>query len=418
MKAMDADVVIIGAGAAGIAAARKMRAARRRFILLEATDRVGGRCITDTTQMSLPCDLGAHYIHMPEINPLVNLGLNLGYDIYPAPGAPRLRLPLEGAETNPHKEFDAALTRANAAIAEASRRTLDVSCAEALPPDLLDWRQTVEFVLGPFLCGKDLANVSAKDFSNSAEKEIDAYCRQGYGAIIKGLAEGLSVRFNTPATLVDMRCSRYVEVTTAKGPLRAKGAIVTASTGVLAAGGINFVPSLPNPHQEAIARLTLGSYDRVGLELKRKLPGLSSDDLVFAKSSNACSAALLANVSGSQLSLIDVGGDFGRDLVNGGKKEMITFAIDWLAHLIGSKVKRTVRSAFTTCWNKDPWVMGAFSSAPPGYSHLRRALGIPVEGFLCFAGEAVHETLWGTVGGAWEFGERAAVTIIDALPRV
>src|SRR5262245_53405429 len=67
------DVVIVGAGAAGIAAARRVAAAGRRFALIEASDRMGGRCVTDTRTFGVPFDRGAHWIHMPDINPVAKL---------------------------------------------------------------------------------------------------------------------------------------------------------------------------------------------------------------------------------------------------------------------------------------------------------------------------------------------------------
>ena len=81
----ETDVAIIGAGAAGIAAARKVAAAGRRFALIEASDRVGGRCVTDNRIFGVPFDRGAHWVHMPDINPLAKLAARTGLDLYPAP---------------------------------------------------------------------------------------------------------------------------------------------------------------------------------------------------------------------------------------------------------------------------------------------------------------------------------------------
>src|SRR6478672_5067206 len=69
----ETDVAIIGAGAAGIAAARKVAAAGRRYLLLEASDRIGGRCVTDTATFGVPYDRGAHWLHTPDINPIAKL---------------------------------------------------------------------------------------------------------------------------------------------------------------------------------------------------------------------------------------------------------------------------------------------------------------------------------------------------------
>src|SRR2546430_13580837 len=73
--------------------------------------------------------------------------------------------------------------------------------------------------------------------------------------------------------------------------------------------------------------------------------------------------------------------------------------------MFGAGVKRAVQRTHATRWTQEPWVLGAFSAAAPGGQWARRALAEPLEERLWFAGEAVHETLWGTLGGAWEAGE-------------
>jgi monoamine oxidase len=109
----------------------------------------------------------------------------------------------------------------------------------------------------------------------------------------------------------------------------------------------------------------------------------------------------------SSLCSIDVGGSFGRDLSAQGEAAMIAFAIEWLTKLFGSDLAKAVTKSSATRWNASPYAQGAMSVAPPGGQLLRKVLNEPV-GPIYFAGEATHETLWGTVDGAWESGERAA----------
>ena len=94
---------------------------------------------------------------------------------------------------------------------------------------------------------------------------------------------------------------------------------------------------------------------------------------------------------------------------------MVNFAADWLAGLYGADVKKAIKRSHATRWNHEPLALGAFSAAAPGGQGARRILTEPVQNALWFAGEAVHETLWGTVGGAWELGERAADAVIHRL---
>jgi monoamine oxidase len=404
----ETDVAIIGAGAAGIAAARKVAAAGRRFALIEASDRVGGRCFTESRSFGVPYDRGAHWLHMPDLNPLAKLSpRGSGLDVYSAPPGQKLRIARRNAREGEMEDYLASIVRANRAIQDSARGKSDMSCAQALPKDLGAWRESVEFALGPFGCGKNLDDVSAMDFARSLERDIDAFCRQGLGALVARLAEGIPVQLRMPVTQLHST-RNTVEIETARGRIHARAAIVTVSTGVLLADRIKFAPALPKRQIDALAKLSLGSYDHVALELATNPLQLRNDDLVFEKASGARTAALLANVSGTPLCMIEVGGKFGAELSQSGEAAMIDFATGWLADLFGADVKKAIGRKHATRWNAEPFALGAFSAAGVGGQGGRKILMEPVRDRLFFAGEAVHETLWGTAGGAWESGERAA----------
>jgi monoamine oxidase len=403
----ETDVAIVGAGAAGIAAARKVAAAGRRFALIEASDHAGGRCVTDNRIFGVPFDRGAHWLHMPDINPVAKLAARTGLDIYPAPPGQKLRIGRRNAREGEMEDYLGAIVRGNRAIQEAARGKADVACVQALPKDLGDWRPAVEFVLGPFGCAKNLDEVSAVDFARSLERDADAFCRQGFGALLAKLAIDLPVQFGVAVTR--MQSTRnFVEIETTRGRINARTAIVTVSNGVLAADKIKFTPELPPRQRDAIAKLSLGSYDHVAFELKGNPLQLQNDDLVFEKATGARTAALLANVSGTPLCMVEIAGKLGRELSQAGERAMIDFATGWLVDLYGENIKKSIGKTHATRWAAEPLALGAFSAAAVGGQGGRKVLMEPVRERLFFAGEAVHETLWGTVGGAWESGERAA----------
>src|SRR5215510_14039529 len=196
------DAVIVGAGAAGIAAARRLAAFNKRFVLLEAAEEVGGRCITDTKTFGVPYDRGAHWMYAADVNPLVKLGVQAGLNIYTVPPGQRVRVGRRYAREGEMEDFLAGLVRANTAIADAARKS-DVACAQVLPKDLGDWRSTIEFVLGPYGCTKELADVSVADFSRSGERDNSAFCRQGFGALLAKLAAPLPLLLATPVKTVE-----------------------------------------------------------------------------------------------------------------------------------------------------------------------------------------------------------------------
>jgi len=403
----EADIVVIGAGAAGIAAARRIKAANRRVIVVEATGQIGGRCLTDTATFDVPFDRGARWMHNADTSPMVKLARGAGLEVYPAPPGQKIRVGRRNARAGEIEYFLAALVRANRAIDDASRGKADVSCASALPKDLGDWAGTAEFMLGANATGKDLKDISAIDRARALERNnAPIACRQGLGTLIAKLGEQIPLALSTPASRIAWS-GRDVAVETPAGKIAARAAIITVSSNVLVAGNIKFTPDLPKRQLDAAAKLSLGSYDHIALQLPGNPLGLARDEIVIEQSTSQRTALLFANMGSSSLCSIDVGGSFGRDLSAQGEPAMIAFAVEWLTKLFGSDAVSAVKKSGATRWNAAPFALGAMSSAVPGGQPSRKVLTEPIGGMF-LAGEATHETLWGTVDGAWESGERAA----------
>jgi monoamine oxidase len=402
----DADIVVIGAGAAGIAAARRVMAANRKVIVVEAAGQAGGRCLTDTATFEVPFDRGARWMHNPDTNPMIRLARNAGLEISAAPPGQKIRIGRRNARAGETEQFLAALVRANRAIDDASRGRVDVSCASVLPKDLGDWAGTAEFVLGANATGKDLKDISVMDKARAQERNAAIACRQGLGTLIAKLGDQVPLSLSTPASRISWS-NRDVTVETPAGKIAARAAVVTVSSNVLTAGNIRFTPDLPKRHLDAAAKLSLGSYDHIALQLQGNPLGLGRDEMIIEQSNSTRTALLYANTGSSSLCSIDVAGSFGRDLSAQGEKAMIAFGIEWLTKLFGSEAASAVKKSSATRWNAAPFVLGAMSAAIPGGQPSRRVLSEPI-GCMFLAGEATHETLWGTVDGAWESGERAA----------
>jgi len=401
----EADIVVIGAGAAGIAAARRVVAANRKVIVVEASGQIGGRCQTDISSFDVPFDRGARWMHNPDTNPMIRLARSAGLEITTAPSGQKIRIGRRNARAGETEEFLAALVRANRAIDDASRRG-DISSAAVLPKDLGDWAGTAEFVLGANFTGKDLKDVSTVDKARAQDRNSAIACRQGLGTLIARLGGELPLALSTPANRISWS-NRDVTVETPGGKIAARAAIVTVSSNVLAAGNIKFAPDIPKRTLDAAAKLSLGSYDRIALQISGNPLGLSRDDVMIEQSSSTRTALLYANIGGSSLCCLDVAGSFGRDLSAQGEPAMVAFATEWLTKLFGSDAAAGIKKSGATRWNAAPFVQGAMSVAAPGTQGSRKILTEPI-GCVYLAGEATHETLWGTVDGAWESGERAA----------
>src|SRR5215475_14021112 len=349
----EADIVVIGAGAAGIAAARRIQAANRKVIVIEATNQIGGRCITDSSTFEVPFDRGARWMHNPDTNPIIKLARSAGLEIVTAPSGQKIRIGRRNARAGETEDFLATLVKANRALDEGSRRG-DISCAAVLPKELGDWAGTVDFTLGASFSGKDLKDLSVVDKVRAGDHNFVFACRQGMGTLMAKLGEQLPVSLSTPVNRVNWS-NRDVTVDTPSGRITARAAVITVSTGVLMSGNIKFGSEMPKRVLDAASKLSLGSYDHIALQIPGNPMGLSRDDVIVEQSTSNKTGLLLANMGGSSLCSIDVGGSFGRDLSSQGDAAMVAFAKEWLTKLFGSDTAAAVKKSSATRWNTSPY---------------------------------------------------------------
>jgi monoamine oxidase len=409
----NVDVAIVGAGAAGIAAARRVAAAGGSYMLLEANNRIGGRIWSGQGTLGVAHDRGAHRISASGRNPLVAIGRLAGLKL--SQPAPFRRLYVGGREArdSEYDNFTAARHRASRAIVAAGEAGQDLAAARTLP-DLADWRGTVSFVLGPFATSKDLEEISTVDFARIDDQSEQLVCAGGLGRLISAAADSLRVELSAPVTRIDARGRGSITVETERGSVRADAVVVTASTNVLNSGTIRFEPGLPKRTADALAGLTLGTRDRLMFELFGNPFDFADDQRVIFKSNDGRTIGLTGRAGGTHLAHADFCGLFGLEVANAGEGAMRDFVIETLVSHFGAESKKFLGKSEAVRWSRERWVQGAGSVASPGSGNNRRALGEPVHDRIFLAGEALHENWWGTVAGAWISGERAA----DAALRV
>lgn len=410
----DADVIVIGAGAAGLAAARRLAAEKMRVLVFEASDRIGGRCATDTKAFGVPFDLGAHWIHNPDGNPLLAGGPPAGFDVYAAPRWQNMRIGPRAARDAELELFLAAEVRAQRALREPLKGKADIPAERLLPNNLGSWKLALEFMLGPYATSRDLADISAADLVRTVERTGESFCRQGYGALLAKQAAGLNIKLKTPVTMIAWGKSPVLE--TEESLWYPRAVILTASTNAMLSDDIEFIPPLPKTMKAALGNLPLGSLDHIALDMPGNPLNLQKDDVIFEQATSNSTAALIANVSGTSLHVVTVGGSFGRDLSAKGEAAMLDFATSWLSSAFDTNVKKYIKKSHATRWNAQDYVLGAMSAATPGHAEARKALAEPL-GRVWIAGEAVSETQWGTVNGAWESGTHTAEAVIRYLER-
>ncbi len=411
--AADFDVVVVGAGAAGLAATDTLRRMKKNVVCIEAAGRIGGRIHTDQSIFGVPYDMGAHWLHNAATNPFVSHGQDNGFDLYRAPDEDVLYVGDRLAGSDERDAFETARRETYAAIYKAGAAGRDVAPTKVVETSG-EWAGTAHQLIGPYEMGKDFSQFSCVDWYNSKDG-TDWFCRQGFGAVFAHRWRDLAVETGTVARRVSWG-GKGVEIETNKGTLSAKNCIVTVSTGVLAANRIRFDPALPDWKQAAFEGISMGLYNHVALQFRDNFFGIGDDGYVIYRLDGADAMSprgvgLLVNVGGTNLSLADLGGSLARELESEGQQAATDFALGQLRSIFGADVDKGLIKAHATAWGRNPHVLGSFASAEPGRFEDREALRRPVGKRLFFAGEATSETEWATVAGAHKEGVRVAARV-------
>ena len=401
------DVIVIGAGAAGLAATRMLMERGLEVALIEAAPRIGGRAYTETTTFGVPYDHGAHWLHVGASNPFVTYGRKHGFDIYRAPDNYRV---FDGDRELDAREKDTLWNAWNelyGAIGAHGQKGNDISAAEAVAGIEGPWSATAAFGIGPWSMGKDLEDFSVVDWWSGADG-ADWYCREGFGALIAHWAGNVPVSLGTRATRIDWSADGVV-VETDQGSIRARAVVVTVSTGVLASGAIVFSPVLPARKLESFERISMGLYNHIALQFSEDVFGMGPDGyLLFRMSHDRKGFGVLTNAGGHGLAYCDVGGSWARDLEEESAEARIDYAMGELRVMLGSSIDSRFVKGAVTSWGQNPLTLGSYASAEPGAHVLRSVLRQPVGERIFFAGEACHRSLWATAAGARLSGEEVA----------
>ncbi len=407
------DVVVIGAGAAGLAATRTLMESGVSVALVEAGDRIGGRAYTETATFGVPYDHGAHWLHNGSRNFYNGYAQENGFDISADPDNWRIFIGDKEATESEVDGYWQTWDTFYDDIGDAAQKGMDVSAASVTPTSGA-WANTAAFAIGPWSMAKDLNGFSVTDWWTGAEGG-DWYCKQGFGALVAHYGANVPVSLGTKVSRINWGGSG-VEVETNKGTIAAKAVIVTVSTGVLAAGHIAFDPALPAEKQESFTDISMGLYNHIAVQFSEDIFGMGPDGyLLFQVGDDMRAFGVLTNASGSGIAYCDVGGSFAEQLEKDGEAAAIDFTVGKLKEMLGADVERTLVKSAVTTWGQDPLFEGSYASAEPGAQPMRSVLREPVGDRIFFAGEACSRDLWATVGGAHETGVDVARDVADEV---
>ncbi len=415
----DKTIVIIGAGMAGLAAAKYFKDRNVDVIVLEAQDKVGGRLKTDRT-LGVPFDEGASWIHGPNGNPITSLANNAGATTFETDDEEVEIFDIDG-NAYPDNQFDPEEEQFEA-ILENFTGSVDQSFAEAFYtqyPQYQDNRLWTYFLSSylEFDTGGDISELSSLDFyDDEAFGGDDLIITNGFDTIAEFLAQDIDVRLNTPVSEVDYADGK-VRIVTDLEDIEADFVLVTVPLGVLKEDVITFTPPLSGGIEQAIDGLKMGAvnkflcvWDAPFWDTDLHYIGFTSEQKgKFSYFIN------LRTFSDTNALMAFTFGDYSKQTEQMEDAEIISDIMTNLRAIYGTEVPEPT-GFLRTKWSSNPYSFGSYSFATSGVrSSEFSKFEAPIDNKLFFAGEHTSRDYRGTVHGAYLTGIRAAEQIADLL---
>ncbi|MEY3961557.1 MAG: hypothetical protein RIR14_2211 [Pseudomonadota bacterium] len=424
-QAKNKSVIVVGAGLAGLSAARDLAAAGAEVTVLEARDRIGGRIWTSRAWPDLPMDMGASWIHGLKGNPMTDLAREAGAEFVETRFDAAMALDATGQETDLTDAYDLTEEILVKARKQAEMSDTDPTLQQAIEATK-GWKSASDadragvghvlngLITTEYACDPDEMSAWYSDEGEEFDGE-DAIFPGGYDQIIAYLTKGLNIQTNSPVVSISP-AGPGVAVSVKGGDLMITDhVLVTVPLGVLKAGGITFGGELSAKRQAAIDGLGMGLLNKCWLRFDRIA---WPDDVDWIEWAGPTPGAWsqwvsLARVVKAPVLLAFHGGDAGRALEQLSDAEIMGQAHEALKSMFGADFPAPIAAQISR-WSVDPFAQGAYSFLAPGTSpKTRKALaGADWDGRLLYAGEATEPDYPSTAHGAVLSGRRAAAAII------
>ncbi|HRJ68914.1 MAG TPA: NAD(P)/FAD-dependent oxidoreductase [Beijerinckiaceae bacterium] len=412
-QSSQVEVVIVGAGAAGLAAAKTLRRHNVSFVVLEARDRIGGRTVTDTS-LGAAFDGGATFIHFADRNPWSKFAEEYGVEAR-----------VGSWRSGGSRSFsDGVPVPAEAAAARWQGRgklwelvneiddSNDVSFAALVKTAPDDVAFAAKSMMRGAV-GEEPERVSVSDYGRLYDGS-NMIVPGGYGTLVERYGADVPVSLGTPVKAMDWS-GRGVRVTTASGTIQAAKAIVTVPLGVLAAESIKFTPRLPDETLRAIAGMKMGALSKLALRFEGDRFGAPADMHFVETGDSAPQMSFELWPFDRDIVVCWFGADYARQINASGEASAVQHMLDRFVKIVGADARKAFRGGRHFGWSADPYALGGYSYCVPGRARARDELRRPVGERIWFAGEHVAGKASMTVGGATLSAESAAEAVYARL---
>jgi monoamine oxidase len=409
MPRSEVDVLVVGGGAAGVAAARRLHEAAIDCLIVEARDRLGGRAWTIIDESGFALDLGCGWLHSADRNPWVKIAQEQGAAIDKSRPPWARRALGKGFSAADQQDYRAAISAFYARLDGVAESDGDVPAGNFLEPGCR-WNGLIN-AMSTYISGAEWDRVSAKDYDRYHDTGVNWRVVKGYGALISACGKNLPAAFDCAVHAIDHRGKR-LRIETTKGVIAADQVIVTIPSALIAMERLMFRPALLEKI-EAARGLPLGLADKLFVSLERA-EEFEPETRVFGHTDRAATANYHFRPFGRPMIEIYFGGRFAAELEAGGDGAFFDCAVSDLAGLFGSAFAARIKPIGLHRWGADPFALGSYSYASPGFADCRPKLAAPVDGRLFFAGEACSVHDFSTAHGGWYTGVSAAEQVIAA----
>ncbi|HEX4181940.1 MAG TPA: NAD(P)/FAD-dependent oxidoreductase [Caulobacteraceae bacterium] len=405
----EVDIAIVGAGAAGLAAAKRLRDAPLSIIVLEARSRTGGRAHT-VIAGGYPVDEGCGWLHSANRNPFVRIAESLGVVVDKTTTHWRRQAGAPNFTPEDQAAFGRAMTELDVRIDAAAAQGLDVAVSTLMDP--ADRWSPLLNAFSSYYNGAEFDQISVVDYAAYEDTGVNWRSPTGYGDLITRFGEGAPVMLETPVSRLD-HSGPMLRLETPRGEVNARLVIVTVPTPLIAEGRTAFTPDLPAV-REAAAALPLGLADKVVFAVKS--PGdLPVEGHLFGSPWRTDTGSYHLRPFGRPLIEAYLAGRQADLLEAEGPGAAAAFAVEELVGIYGSDMRTRLRAVSSSSWRRETWSLGSYSHAAPGGAWARAALAEPVEERILFAGEACSANFFSTAHGAAMSGRDAAERALGLL---